>query len=194
MPTREAGLQELNKLYAEDHRFVDLRSTGARFVPGIGPVKADIMLIGESPGRSENTKGAPFVGRAGQTLFRLMEEAGLDLKKAYRTNIVKYWPHDPESFEKRDLTESELEGAVSYIRHEIDIVNPKVVGLLGYTPLHSLFPSIGSIFKVHGELLYEKYVPLYHPSVAMYRPEKFDTLVSGFRELASHVERAKAAA
>lgn len=192
MPTREAGLQELNKLYSEDHRFESLRLKGTRLVPGVGPIKADLMLIGEAPGRSENTKGRPFVGRAGHELAKIMGEAGLDLNTCYRTNIVKYWPHDPETMESRELSDEELEGAVSYIRHEIDIVNPKIIGLLGYTPLQAIFPSIGSIYKVHGELLYDKYVPLYHPAVAMYRPEKFDSLVGGFKQVAEHLNKVKA--
>lgn len=194
MPSREAGLQELNKLYAEDHRFMDLRALpGNRLVPGVGPIRADIMLVGEAPGRSENTKGQPFVGRAGQTLARIMNEAGLELNQCYRTNIVKYWPHDAETLEKRDLTPEELEGGVSYIRHEIEIVNPRIVGLLGYSAVRAIFPSAESIYRIHGELLYDKYVPLYHPAVAMYRPERFDSLVRGFKELAGHVDRAKAA-
>lgn len=193
MVSREAGLQELNKLYSEDNRFETLRVEGNRLVPGNGPLEPKIMLIGEAPGRSENTRGRPFVGKAGVILNKVMNDAGLDLHAAYRTNIIKYWPHDPETMEPRSCSASEFEGAVSYIRHEIELVNPSVVGLLGLNPLQALFPSCGSIFKIHGELMYEKYVPLYHPAVAMYRPEKYDTLLRGFKRLSDHV-RAKAAA
>lgn len=189
MATREAGLEQLNKLYAEDHRFAGLRQKDTRLVPGDGPIRADLMLIGESPGRSENTKGVPFVGRAGKLLAKIMREAGLNFHATYRTNMVKYWPHDPKTLEKRELTEAEIEGAVSFIRSEIDIVNPKIVALLGYMPLTAIFPNEGSIYKIHGELLYDKYVPLYHPAVAMYRPEKERDLRFGFDRVRQHLER-----
>lgn len=189
MSTREAGLAELNKLYAEDHRFADLRQKGTRLVPGDGPIRADLMLVGEAPGRSENTRGIPFVGRAGKLLAKMMSDSGLNFNSAYKTNMVKYWPHDPETLEKRELTELELEGAVSYIRSEIDIVSPRIVGLLGYAPLKAIFPNEGSIYKIHGELLYDKYVPLYHPAVAMYRPEKEPDLRYGFDRVREHLER-----
>lgn len=189
MSTREAGLKELNRLYAEDHRFADLRQKGTRLVPGDGPIRADLMLVGEAPGRSENTRGIPFVGRAGKLLIKIMREAGLNFHHTYRTNMVKYWPHDPDTLEKRELTEKELEGAVSFIRSEIDIVNPRIVALLGYAPLRAIFPNEGSIYKIHGELLYDKYVPLYHPAVAMYRPEKESDLVHGFKRVHEHLER-----
>lgn len=189
MSSREAGLAELNKLYAEDHRFADLRQKGTRLVPGDGPIRADLMLVGEAPGRSENSRGVPFIGRAGKLLSKLMGEAGLSFHATYRTNMIKYWPHDPETMEKRELTELELEGAVSYIHSEIDIINPKVVALLGYAPLKAIFPNEGSIFRIHGELLYDKYVPLYHPAVAMYRPEKESDLRYGFNRVREHLER-----
>lgn len=189
MSSREAGLAELNRLYAEDHRFAGLRQKGTRLVPGGGPIRADLMLVGEAPGRSENSRGIPFVGPAGKLLHGIMRKAGLNFHSTYRTNMVKYWPHDPKTMEKRDLTEAEIEGATSYIKSEIDIVGPRVVALLGYAPLKAIFPHEESIYKIHGELLYDKYVPLYHPAVAMYRPEKESDLVYGFKRVRDHLER-----
>lgn len=191
MITREDKLNGIYFKYSQDHRFDALRtsSPSINLVPGVGPMNATVMLIGEKPGRQENTKREPFVGRAGKNLEKLMEDTGISLEQTFRTNLVKYWPFDPRNPKKaRVLTNEELTASVDYAQQEISTVDPLVVGLMGRDVLKAFYPEYDQTYSVHGQLLDDIFVPLYHPAVVLYRPDKWNNVKSGFEKLVEHVK------
>lgn len=128
-------------------------------VPGVGPARCDIMLVGEAPGRDEDILGKPFVGAAGNVLKEAIEKAGYERKDVYITNTVKCRPPT-----NRRPTKSEIDACIDYLRIEIDRVFPDKIILLGRTasktfnerfPMHDRFMDIRSV---------------YHPAYALHAP------------------------
>jgi uracil-DNA glycosylase family 4 len=137
----------------------------------------DVMIVGEAPGASEDARGMPFVGRAGKILQEFATKAGLDVSRVYVTNIVKCRP--PKN---RKPSSEELSSCRIHIDHEIKNIQPKVIVLLGNSPL-KLFnlDKQGGITSVHGKLFEKKLptwadgptfkvVPTFHPAFFIHRP------------------------
>jgi DNA polymerase len=133
---------------------------------GVGDESANLMFIGEAPGRQEDLQGEPFVGRSGKLLDRLVkEEIGLDRSKIYIANIVKCRPPN-----NRNPSSVEIENCIGYLKGQIANVQPKVIVGLGNYAVQSLLGTDKGISKLRGEL-YEfeniKLVPTFHPSYAL---------------------------
>ena len=111
----------------------DLCKTRKNAVPGKGSPNAKIFFIGEAPGRSEDNVGEPFVGSAGKILSEVLENAGILRSSVYITNIVKCRP--PKN---RVPNESEKEACGEYLEKELELINPKVICVMGNTAYHSL--------------------------------------------------------
>lgn len=189
MASRMDELKELYDAYVEDENFSHLRKLGRKFVPGAGPLRARLMLIGEAPGRMENAKGLPFVGKAGTGLQNLLDDAGIDSQDVFFTNAVKYWP---EGFRNGTgisytPTEEEINASRSYILDEINLIEPLIVGMCGRTAIHTVFPGINDVRSHHGELLENKFVPLYHPAMLNYQKERKKTVREGYTKLAAYL-------
>jgi uracil-DNA glycosylase family protein len=124
-------------------------------VPGEGPAKAKLMLVGEQPGEREDLVGRPFVGPAGLLLDRALDEAGLDRHEIFVTNAVKHFKFEPRG--KRRIhkrpNKSEIERCKWWNDFERAIVKPKLVVALGATAAQSLLGRITTISKVRGEIL-----------------------------------------
>lgn len=134
-----------------------------RIVFGEGTPDADIMILGEAPGKSENESGRPFVGRAGNLLGKWMEEINLTREDVFIANIVKCRPPG-----NRTPKPDEISACISYLHQQIDIIQPKVIVLLGAVALKSLFrdDSLG-ISKNRGKWMSYKDIPvmpMYHPA------------------------------
>lgn len=193
----QGQLDQLNELYTKytkDPRFNSLRGEGINFVQGSGPVNPTLMLVGESPGRMENAYRQPFRGKAGQVLTNLLLDSGIDPGFTFMTNVIKYWPKDPNpnpanplEVKSRPLHHVEIEASREYLRREIEIVNPLIVGLCGRSSLQAIYPTKTEIYAEHGILLDDKYVPLYHPAVVLYAPQKKPLLREGYHKLAHHI-------
>lgn len=181
------NLKALYDSYLVDERFQHLRDLGRKFVPGAGPLSAGIMLIGEAPGKMENARGIPFVGRAGSNLSLLLEDTKIKEDDVFFTNAVKYQPVQQED-RSWTPTEEEIEASREYILREIDIVSPTVVGLCGRTAIHTIFPELSNVFSHHGQLLNSKFVPLYHPAVMSYNPLKKSTVRTGYTQLKAYYD------
>lgn len=188
MSTRDERLKEIYERYSRDPRFDNLRKKNINLVPGQGPFDPKVMLVGESPGRKENTTRETFVGRAGKNLGNLLRDTGITYEQVFRTNLVKYWPQDPFTVTRnRKLTEEELHSSIEYLDEEIEVVNPEVIGLCGWNVINSILPNVTDIYSVNGSLIDNKFVPLYQPGVVLYRPDKWPLVRKGFEKLASHV-------
>lgn len=162
-------LDDLNTDYDNDPDFDSLRGPGINFVPGTGVLNPTFMVVGEGPGKMENARRLPFVGQAGQQLFRLMSLSGeFHEDKVYITNAVKYMPVD-SSNKLRPLTAKEISLSSWYLKREIDIVNPDLVILCGRSALQTIYPGQEySVTKYNGKLLDGKYAVVYHPAVLLY--------------------------
>lgn len=184
--TQIEDLQALNLEYLKDSRFEHMKLPGIRYVPGTGPLNPKLMLIGEAPGKLENARGVPFVGRAGENLMNILSDVGIDSHEVYITNAVKFLPLESDR-RMRTPSMSEMEASREYLAREIDIVNPKVVGLCGRIPLMTILPGAGPFRAIHGQLLHGKFVPLYHPAVITYKVDLKADVKQGYRKLNNYM-------
>ncbi|MGC8870818.1 MAG: uracil-DNA glycosylase [Brevinematia bacterium] len=150
-------------------------------VPGYGNYNAKLMIIGEAPGREEDIQGKPFVGRAGQLLTKLLEEIGIKREEVYITNVVKCRP--PEN---RVPTPEEIKSCNHFLRRQLEIINPKIVLLLGSTASKA-FLGEEKITKIRGEIIDIEgiiVIPTFHPA-AVLRDEinKLPLIRSDFKKL-----------
>lgn len=128
---------------------------------GTGPRRAQIMLVGEAPGHREDDSGVPFVGRAGQLLDSMMEQAGLAREDIFITNAVSCRPPN-----NRPPTKREMHACKYWLDAQITEVKPKFVGLLGNVALEQVL-GIKGIKKLRGRPIEQDgitYLPMYHPS------------------------------
>ncbi|HYO77457.1 MAG TPA: uracil-DNA glycosylase [Thermoanaerobaculia bacterium] len=145
-----------------------LAGTRTQVVFGTGSTTADLMFIGEAPGRDEDEQGEPFVGRAGQLLTDIIKAMKLTRDDVYISNVIKCRP--PEN---RNPEQDELDECRPYIRRQIEMIKPKVIVTLGRFPLQSLTEKGFSISAVRGQWLdYNgiKLMPTYHPAYLLRTP------------------------
>jgi DNA polymerase len=157
-------------------------------VPGEGPPDAEIMFIGEGPGRTEDQTGRPFVGAAGQLLEGLLATIGLTREDVYITNVVKCRP--PMN---RDPEPDEIEACKPYLGRQLKIIDPAIIVTLGRFAMERWLPD-KKITRVHGQGF--RYgsrliVPLFHPAAALRRPEWQIMLEQDFLRLPDLVEEAQ---
>lgn len=185
--SQDDRLDELYDRYQRDPKFQYLKKQSTFFVGGEGPFNPGIMLIGEAPGRLENAKRQPFQGRAGINLLNILEDVGIDAYETFRTNVIKYWPQNDPG-DTRTPEEFELKEHRSYLLEEIEIVNPRIVGLCGYSAIRTIFPKIPNVYHSHKQLLDNKFVPLYHPAFSTRNATKKPLVISGYAALKEHLE------
>jgi|ERR1051325_4383738 DNA polymerase len=145
-----------------------LAKTRTQVVYGVGNPNADLMFIGEAPGRDEDIQGQPFVGRAGQLLTDIIKAMKLTRDDVYIANVIKCRP--PEN---RNPEPDELEACRPWIRRQIEIIKPKVIVTLGRFALQSLTEKSYGITAVRGQWLdYNgiKVMPTYHPAYLLRNP------------------------
>jgi uracil-DNA glycosylase family protein len=132
---------------AAECRACDLYKRATQTVFGEGPARADVMMVGEQPGDSEDVDGHPFVGPAGKLLDRALEEAGIDRRRVYVTNVVKHFKWEPRG--KRRIhakpNGAEIAACRPWLETEIALVKPRVLVCLGATAARAL---LGRAFKV----------------------------------------------
>ena len=164
-----------------------LHATRTNTVPGEGDVNADIMFIGEAPGRNEDLQGKPFVGRAGDVFDQLLDSIGLTRDQIYLCNILKCRPPN-----NRNPLASEICACVGSLDIQIKIVNPKIIGTLGnfattyvfekfHLPPTKISSVAGRVIDVETPFGPKKIVPVFHPAVATYNVHKMDLLLSHFQ-------------
>lgn len=167
-----------------------LSQTRNNAVPGIGNRSAEIMLIGEAPGKNEDEQGKPFIGRAGKVLDEMLVEIGLERADIFITNVVKCRP--PKN---RDPLPIEKKSCLKYLAKQIKIVQPKIIVLLGRHAMSNFLPKAAQIGKVHGQVFEGEdgltYFPVYHPAAALYNPKQKEVLKEDFLKLQQLLERLK---
>jgi len=165
-----SGLSPWDALVAETHNCNACRLAGTRtnVVFGVGNPNADLMFIGEAPGRDEDLQGEPFVGRAGQLLTDIIKAMKLTRDDVYIANVIKCRP--PEN---RNPEPDELDECRPFLRRQVELIQPKVIVTLGRFGLQSLTEKGYSISAVRGQWLdYNgiKLMPTYHPAYLLRNP------------------------
>lgn len=182
MSSRIIELEELYKSYTRDKAFDTLKSKGSKFIPGAGQLKPKLMIIGEAPGQDENDKGRPFAARIGEELKYLLKGNDIDPDDVFYTNLVKYY--DPT----RERKDAIFLASYEYLIHEIEIVDPLIVGLCGLPVTSTFYPDIKDVYPYNGMLLDEMYVPLANPAIVTHSSQKTPAVRRGFSKLKGYID------
>ncbi|HEV2669618.1 MAG TPA: uracil-DNA glycosylase [Gemmatimonadales bacterium] len=137
-------------------------------VPGEGPATAQLVVVGEGPGRTEDETGRPFVGRAGELLTKILEAIKLPRDQVFICNVVKCRP--PEN---RLPQYDEIAACMPYLYRQIDLVKPKVILAMGGTAAQSLLNTKQSLGALRNQVHRFRGIPLvvtYHPAALLRNP------------------------
>lgn len=168
----------------------ELAVSATQLVFGSGSPVADIVFVGEAPGKNEDLTGQPFVGAAGKFLDEMLASIELQRPDIYITNIVKYRPPN-----NRDPLPEEKKAFLPYLQAQLEVIAPKVVVTLGRHSTNCFLPDL-QISKSHGEpkrvqlqlkqssdVLTVVILPLYHPAAALYNGGMRQTLLDDFSRI-----------
>lgn len=149
-------------------------------VPGEGNPDADIMFLGEAPGKNEAKIGRPFIGRSGQLLRRMIREAGLNEADVYITSPVKYLP------DRGTPTKEHINHGKTHLSKQLEIIQPKIIALMGATAVFAMFGKTMPIMKVHGNVIKENgytYIIMLHPAAVLRFPKYAPLMKADFKKL-----------
>jgi|TARA_B110000438_G_scaffold284442_1_gene313520 uracil-DNA glycosylase family 4 len=170
---KEVLLKKLN-ISIDSIKNCELKNNATNLVFADGNPSSKIMIIGEGPGANEDKEGVPFVGRAGQLLDKMLESINLDRKNVYITNVVNYRP--PEN---RKPNDEEVARYLPYLIKHIEIINPKILLLLGSTALNTIIGNEEVISKARGKWIHKKIgscssaiIASFHPAFLMRQPDQ----------------------
>ena len=170
----------------------ELREQATQLVMGDGNVNAEIVFIGEAPGKNEDIQGKPFVGAAGKFLNEMLAQAGMDRSDVYITNIVKYRPPN-----NRDPLPDEKAAFWPYLLRQLQVINPKVVITLGRHSMEYFLPDM-KIGQIHGQPKRIQFgdhkiviMPLFHPAAALYNGSLRQTLIDDFLKVPEVIKQMK---
>ena len=172
-------LEEIRQA-AEECKKCALCKDRTNLVPGDGSFEAEIMFVGEAPGKTEDEQGRPFVGAAGKILSALLESIGLKREDVYITNVVKCRP--PMN---RDPLPEEVACCSDYLSKEVEIIKPKIIVLLGRHAMERFLPGL-KISKDHGQPKRrggQVYYPVYHPAATIYHQALRADLERDFKKI-----------
>lgn len=164
-----------------------LFATANRAVAGEGNPNAEIMFIGEAPGKNEDLTGRPFVGAAGKLLDGMLLSIGLAREDVYITSIVKHRPPG-----NRDPSKIEIEACFPWLQLQIELIKPFIIVALGRHAMNVLLPDIGQISAVHGQVFRRPdeqiCIPFYHPAAALHQPGLKTVIADDFQKLSKIIE------
>ena len=163
---------DLLKKSIQNLKNCDLKKNAKNIVFCDGNPKSKIMLVGEAPGANEDEEGLPFVGRAGQLLDKMLSAINLNRNKVYISNIINFRPPD-----NRRPTDDEIKRYLPFISKHIEIIQPKILVLLGSTAMNALIGNEIVISKMRGKWIEKKFgsfktsvIITFHPAFLMRQP------------------------
>lgn len=180
MATKQQQLDDLKAKIVAENVCPELAKTATQLVFGDGNPNADIVFIGEAPGKNEDLKGLPFVGAAGKFLDEMLASIDLQRQDIYITNIVKYRPPD-----NRDPLPEEKAEFLPYLQAQLEVIQPKLVVTLGRHSMNCFLPDL-QISQCHGQpkrLKGQVYMPLFHPAAALYNGSMRQTIMDDFAKI-----------
>ncbi|MGC8669662.1 MAG: uracil-DNA glycosylase family protein [Candidatus Micrarchaeia archaeon] len=148
-----------------------------RYVPGEGPVNADVMVIGQAPGKMEDILQRPFVGRSGKLLDYLLKIAKLERNSVYITSVVQFFPPD-----NRKPNNAEINICREFLLEQIKIINPKLIILLGAVSTGEVLGKT-DIMKIHGKIFKKRYFATLHPAAAVRIKRNLPIIERDFKKL-----------
>jgi len=182
---KQQQLDQIAAEIAEKNICPDLAKTAKNLVMGDGSLDADVVFIGEAPGKNEDEQGLPFVGAAGKFLNEMLASIGLARKDVYITNTVKYRPPN-----NRDPLPEEKAAFLPYLKQQLAIIQPKLIVTLGKHGMETFLPGLkisqihGQPKRVHGMVI----MPLFHPAAALYNGGMRQTLMDDFQKIPKTLE------
>ena len=187
MESPEQRREALSDLSREAHACVRcaLAKTRTTVVFGSGDPDAELMFIGEAPGKREDEAGTPFIGAAGKLLDKLLGEIGMQRSDVFVANVLKCRPPD-----NRDPRPSEIEECSSYLHSQISLIAPRLICTLGNFSTKLLRADPTGITELHGSpevvLLGGHSVrlyPVFHPAAALYKPSAVEVMRADFARI-----------
>lgn len=190
---KQAHIDQLATEIISKNTCPELAAQATQLVMGDGNPNADIVFIGEAPGKKEDEQGLPFVGAAGKFLNEMLAAAGMVRSDVYITNIVKYRPPN-----NRDPLPEEKATFLPYLLRQLEIIDPKAIITLGRHSMEYFLPE-AKISKIHGKAVKKRVfyhdtsehewliIPLYHPAAALYNGSMRQTLIDDFLRTSSIV-------
>jgi DNA polymerase len=190
---KQEKLDELNSFMSQCSKCA-LRAGCNRVVPGEGSAEAEIMFIGEGPGKKEDEMGRPFVGAAGKFLDEMLGLINLKREQVYIANVVKCRP--PEN---RDPLPEEIEECWPWLMEQIKIIDPKLIVTLGRHSMEKFLPNY-KISEIHGKAMRREipeigkriFYTLYHPAAALYNGGMREVLIKDFKRIPKVLEKLSA--
>jgi len=155
---------------ASDCQLCALAETRNKVVFGVGNPHADLVLIGEAPGRDEDIRGEPFVGRAGQLLDRMLDAIELDRRKIYIMNTIKCRPPN-----NRDPKPDEVQSCNLWFEQQLEILQPKMICLLGRVAAQTVLETDATLGSLRGRWHDYQGIPVwvtYHPAYLLRSPQQ----------------------
>lgn len=187
MPSKLERLEQIRADIVDHNICPNLAEAARNLVMGDGAPDADIVFIGEAPGRNEDEQGLPFVGAAGKFLNEMLASINLERQDVFITNIVKYRPPN-----NRDPLPDEKQAFWPYLARQLEVIEPKVIVTLGRHSMEFFLPD-KKISQIHGQpkkLSVKLHggrqsswviLPLYHPAAALYNGGMRQALIEDFQ-------------
>lgn len=158
-----------------------LANSRTQAVPGVGPENALLVIIGEAPGRQEDSQGEPFVGAAGKLLTKLLEQGGIKRESVFISNVVKCRP--PEN---RQPTQNEREACHSFLTRQLNHIQPRVIALVGRVPAETILNTSIRMGEMHGKTVHHggrTYFVMYHPAAGLYNQNLIPVMEEDMQKL-----------
>lgn len=190
MKFKQDQLNKLNELMRNCSKCA-LRKNCTQVVPGAGNAEAEILFIGEAPGKKEDKTGEPFVGAAGKFLNEMLKTIKLKREDVYIANVCKCRP--PEN---RDPFPEEIATCWPWLLEQIKIIKPKLIVTLGKHSMEKFLPGF-KISEVHGKtrqreiegLGKQMFFTLYHPASALYNGSMREILFKDFKKIPKIIKK-----
>jgi len=171
----------------KDCQRCELSKTRNNFVFGSGTVDAPVLFIGEAPGKNEDLKGLPFVGRAGKVLDELLSFIGFTREDIFIANVLKCRPPN-----NRDPKIEEIDTCKPYLLKQIEIIDPRIICTLGKYSTQFMLKTKAGIsslrgrsYKIDGRVI----IPINHPAVVLYSPSKMGLLKDDFKRIKEKLDK-----
>ncbi len=175
--------EKLKELYLEirDCQMCGLCKSRTKFVFGSGSAYAEVMFVGEAPGKNEDLQGLPFVGQAGKLLDELLGSIGFDRSEVFIANVLKCRPPG-----NRDPQVEEINICKDHLMEQIKVIDPKIICTLGKFSTQLLLNTDkgitglrGKVFRIDNHII----MPINHPAAALYMPSKMEILKQDFQKI-----------
>lgn len=183
---KQQQLDDIRAQILADKICPELAKTAKHLVFGEGSPDAEVVFIGEAPGKNEDLTGRPFIGAAGRFLDELLKSIGLKRADVYITSILKYRPPD-----NRDPKPAEKTAFWPYLLAQLEVIKPKLVVALGRHSANCFLPDL-QISKAHGQVQEAgqwRILPLYHPAAALYNGSMKNILMTDFAQIRTIINK-----